>query len=173
MIKKILSTLMIVLLFSLAACSETDVKYKVTFNADGGAPVPAVENVKKGEFATKPSVDPIKEGHTFEGWFLGNDKYEFDIEVLEDITLKAKWEKEQSNIEEKKDIKDMTSLEVVVEMGNGINLGNTMEASNRRALGTDADVSRYETHWGQPVTTREMIDAMHDHGFDTLRIPVA
>lgn len=173
MIKKILSTLMIVLLFSLAACSETDVKYKVTFNADGGAPVPAVENVKKGEFATKPSVDPTKEGHTFEGWFLGNDKYEFDIEVLEDITLKAKWEKEQSNIEEKKDIKDMTSLEVVVEMGNGINLGNTMESSNRRVLGTDSDVSRYETHWGQPVTTREMIDAMHDHGFDTLRIPVA
>lgn len=69
--------------------------------------------------------------------------------------------------------KDLTSLEVAELMGNGINLGNTMEAYGHLALGTQADVSAYETYWGQPVTTQEMITAMKNAGFDSLRIPVA
>ncbi len=68
---------------------------------------------------------------------------------------------------------DLTSLEVVELMGNGINLGNTMEAYGHRELGIDADVSSYETLWGMPVTTKEMIDGMKAAGFDTLRVPVA
>lgn len=69
--------------------------------------------------------------------------------------------------------KDLTSVEVVKLMGNGINLGNTMEAYGHLDLGTDADVSAYETYWGQPETTQEMITAMKEAGFDSLRIPVA
>lgn len=69
--------------------------------------------------------------------------------------------------------KDLTSLELVKLMGNGINLGNTMEAYGHLSLGTDADVSSYETLWGQPVTTQEMISGMKEAGFDSLRIPVA
>ena len=72
-------------------------------------------------------------------------------------------------------IKDMTSLEVVKVMGNGINLGNTMEAADQnRAEGyADHDVTYFETLWGQPVTTKEMIDDMKAAGLDTIRIPVA
>ncbi len=58
-------------------------------------------------------------------------------------------------------------------MGNGINLGNTMEAYGRAVLGTNASVSSYETYWGQPITTAEMIKGMKNCGFDTLRIPVS
>ncbi len=68
---------------------------------------------------------------------------------------------------------DLTSLEVVTLMGNGINLGNTMEAYGRANYGTGAEVSSYETYWGMPETTQEMISAMKAAGFDTLRIPVA
>lgn len=68
---------------------------------------------------------------------------------------------------------DLTSLELVKLLGNGINLGNTMEAYGRIDLGTSAEVSSYETFWGQPVTTQEIIDSMKTAGFDTLRIPVA
>lgn len=68
---------------------------------------------------------------------------------------------------------EMTALELSKVMGNGINLGNTMEAYGRSALGTNADVSAYETFWGQPVTTQEMITGMKEAGFDSLRIPVA
>ncbi|MDE6746859.1 MAG: glycoside hydrolase family 5 protein, partial [Oscillospiraceae bacterium] len=51
------------------------------------------------------------------------------------------------------------SAELIAEMGAGWNLGNTM----------DADGS--ETAWGNPVTTKEMIDEIHNAGFNTLRIP--
>lgn len=69
--------------------------------------------------------------------------------------------------------KELTSLELVTLMGNGINLGNTMEAYGRSAFGTTVSVSSYETYWGQPVTTQAMITAMKNAGFDSLRIPVA
>lgn len=67
----------------------------------------------------------------------------------------------------------LTSLGIVEMMGNGINLGNTMEAYGRQSLGLNAVPTDYETCWGQPVTTREMIQGMKAAGFDTLRIPVA
>jgi len=71
------------------------------------------------------------------------------------------------------DFSKMDALTLTKYMGNGINLGNTMEAFGRPALGTSAAVSSYETYWGQPITTAEMIQGMKDCGFDTIRIPVA
>ncbi len=71
------------------------------------------------------------------------------------------------------DFTDIDALDFTKYMGNGINLGNTMEAYGRDTLGTGASVSLYETFWGQPVTTAEMIRGMKDCGFDSLRIPVA
>lgn len=67
----------------------------------------------------------------------------------------------------------LTALEVTEFMGNGINLGNTMEAYGRTWLGACAQPTEYETCWGQPVTTQEMLDGMKAAGFDTLRLPVA
>lgn len=68
---------------------------------------------------------------------------------------------------------ELTSLELTELMGNGINLGNTMEAYGHLSLGTDAEVSAYETLWSMPVTTQEMVTGMKEAGFTTLRIPVA
>lgn len=67
----------------------------------------------------------------------------------------------------------LTALEVAHLMGNGTNLGNTMEAFGRKQFGTDAPISDYETYWGQPITTPEMLKAMKAAGFDSIRIPVA
>lgn len=67
----------------------------------------------------------------------------------------------------------LTALEATRLMGNGINLGNTMEAcDNNVGIKTNAPLS-YETYWGQPKTTQAMIDGMKAAGFDTIRIPVA
>ncbi len=71
------------------------------------------------------------------------------------------------------EVTDLTSIELAKLLGNGINLGNTMEAYGRKDLGTEAEVSSYETFWGQPITTQEIIDSMKAAGFDTLRVPVA
>ncbi len=68
---------------------------------------------------------------------------------------------------------ELTSLEVSRLMGNGINLGNTMEACDGNLGNTGNSPLTYEVSWGQPVTTQEMITGMKEMGFDTLRIPVA
>jgi endoglucanase len=65
------------------------------------------------------------------------------------------------------------AVELARRMGNGINLGNTMEAYGRVKFGTKGSISDYETFWGQPVTTPQIVGAFKKAGFDTLRIPVA
>ncbi len=68
---------------------------------------------------------------------------------------------------------NLTAIEATTYMGNGINLGNTLEAYGHTSLGIKANTTAYETSWGQPVTTKEMITGMKAAGFDSIRIPVA
>ena len=74
-----------------------------------------------------------------------------------------------SAADEKNQMRDITTAEVVQEMGLGINLGNTMEVSGMY-LGS---VQAYETGWGSPVVTQPMIQGYADSGFGVLRVPVA
>lgn len=67
----------------------------------------------------------------------------------------------------------LNSVELTELMGNGINLGNTMEAYGHLDPGIGQDISVYETLWGQPITTKEMISGMKESGFDSIRIPIA
>jgi len=76
-------------------------------------------------------------------------------------------------IEFAKELENMTAIELVALLGNGINLGHTMDAYGRATHGVNQPSSVYETSWGQPITTQEMITGMKTAGFDTLRIPVA
>jgi endoglucanase len=68
-------------------------------------------------------------------------------------------------------MRDITTMELVNEMGIGINLGNTLEACNTEA--TYATIENYETSWGSPVITEAMIKGYKDAGFGVVRIPVA
>ena len=54
---------------------------------------------------------------------------------------------------------------LVVEMGQGWNLGNQLEAS--------IDGVPSETAWGNPVITGALLDRVKASGFDTIRIPVS
>ncbi len=60
--------------------------------------------------------------------------------------------------------RDLTSDELIAEMGTGWNLGNTMDGHSNYAVG--------ETAWQGNVTTKELIKAVHDMGFNTVRLPV-
>lgn len=66
--------------------------YTVTFNSYGGTPVPPAQEVEYGLTATEPAA-PEKTGYTFDGWYLGDEKYDFSAAVEQNITLTAKWEK--------------------------------------------------------------------------------
>ena len=66
-------------------------------------------------------------------------------------------------------MRSMTSLELSQEMGLGWNLGNSMEA----ILANNGELSGGETSWGNPVVTKQLIDAVKAAGFNTIRIPVS
>lgn len=68
-------------------------------------------------------------------------------------------------------MRDISTAQVVKEMGVGWNLGNTLEACGDWISGSS--VENYETAWGNPVTKKEMIDGIADAGFRSVRIPVA
>lgn len=51
-----------------------------------------INPVKVGLFQTVPEPEkPTKEGYTFVGWYLGDEKYDFSKPVISNITLVAKW----------------------------------------------------------------------------------
>ena len=62
----------------------------VTFNPDNGGPA-FTQNVEYEGKAIKPTPDPEKTGYTFDGWYLGDEKYDFSAAVEQNITLTAKW----------------------------------------------------------------------------------
>lgn len=64
--------------------------YTVTFDSYGGTPVPPAQEVEYGLTATEPAA-PEKTGYTFDGWYLGDEKYDFSAAVEQNITLTAKW----------------------------------------------------------------------------------
>ena len=71
----------------------------------------------------------------------------------------------QDTVERNDEMRDITPKELVAEIKAGWNLGNTFDALGS---GTLSD----ETCWGNPKTTKEMIDAVNEKGFNSIRIPV-
>ncbi len=71
-------------------------------------------------------------------------------------------------------MRDISTMEVVEEMGIGINLGNTFEScGDWIAQWGDGTPNSYETAWGSPTITQDMIEGIADAGFGVVRIPVA
>lgn len=58
-------------------------------------------------------------------------------------------------------MRNLNGFQIAAEMKTGWNLGNSLDAE-----GPD------ETFWGNPATTKAMIDAVANRGFTTIRIPV-
>ena len=67
--------------------------------------------------------------------------------------------------------------QAVLNMSIGWNLGNTLESCNYNQDSiiektTDCSVKAYETAWGQPQATRELMHKLAEAGFRTIRVPV-
>lgn len=71
-----------------------------------------------------------------------------------------------------------TSWSAVVNMRLGWNLGNTLESNSGDTSNmwiekwSDRSPTAYETAWGQPVTTLELIHMLKEAGFNAIRVPV-
>ena len=69
--------------------------FAVRFDTDGGSEIEPT--MVKHSHTVRPPSDPEKSGHTFVGWYLGDEKYNFNTPVTAPLTLKAKWEKVPSS----------------------------------------------------------------------------
>ncbi len=58
------------------------------------------------------------------------------------------------------EMRGLSAFQIVNDMGAGWNLGNSLESSDN------------ETYWGNPATTKSMIDKIAAKGYTTLRVPV-
>jgi len=58
-------------------------------------------------------------------------------------------------------IRDISSMDLVAEMGVGWNLGNSLDVE-----------SVDKTDWGNPLPSQAIIDKVYEIGFRTLRVPV-
>ncbi|MBR2712435.1 MAG: InlB B-repeat-containing protein, partial [Bacilli bacterium] len=74
-----------------------DIKYNVRYIDN--EELYSSEEVKKNEYATKPSTDPSKTGYTFKYWSLdGENEYNFSTPVTEDIDLYSAYEINKYNV---------------------------------------------------------------------------
>ena len=62
------------------------------------------------------------------------------------------------------------SVEFAENLGNGWNLGNTLEACEKGSsekMGLESEI-----YWGNPYTTKDLIKAVKEAGFNSVRIPI-
>lgn len=67
------------------------------------------------------------------------------------------------------EIKDISSVELVKDMKIGWSLGNTLDGGSQSSK--NASPEAIERSWGNPITTKEMIDEIKKAGFNVLRVP--
>ena len=75
-------------------------KLEATFNPDNGDPTVTkfIDNDKNSKFA-ELVPEPIKENHTFAGWYNGDKKFDFTTVPTGDVTLTAKWNINQYTVQ--------------------------------------------------------------------------
>lgn len=132
-----------------------------------------------GKDKIEESSQPVIEGEvqvtTDEDKGIGNvmveekhDTEDKDTTQNNDIDLENLDINEVERVEEpvlvQKEIEDIASIELIKRLKIGWNLGNTLDATGGSGLGT-------ETSWGNPITTKEMIDLVKERGFNVLRVP--
>lgn len=89
-------------------------------------------------------------------------------EVTEEEESEAAEETEEATEEPKEEfVADRSEVfAMFADMSSGWNLGNSLDAHGA------GNSNSAETNWGNPKTTKEMIDAVVDKGFNVIRIPI-
>ena len=64
--------------------------YTITFDSNGGSEIRSRRVGENGN-VIRPE-DPVREGYTFVGWYLGDEAFDFATEITSDLTLTAHWE---------------------------------------------------------------------------------
>lgn len=71
-----------------------------------------------------------------------------------------------------KKMEDLTAMDIVKDMKIGWNIGNTLDSTRTDITRIDPPY-KFETAWGNPKVTQELIDTVLGSGFNVIRIPVS
>ena len=133
---------------------------------------PTEETTQPTEEATKPTEGTTKptEGAT-EPTEATTEPTEATTAPTEETT--APTQATEPTQPESDTMRNITTMELVQDMGIGINLGNTFESyGDWIADWTANKPENYITAWGSPKITKKIIQGYADAGFGVLRIPV-
>ncbi|MBE5842758.1 MAG: glycoside hydrolase family 5 protein [Butyrivibrio sp.] len=135
---------------------------------------PAAEEVVTEETTETPATEDAvtKESTDVEEEAVAAETVEEETESTEEASVETASEEETKEDEDMEDeTRNTPAWKIVNEMKVGWNLGNTLDAHVDGIKITD-DPKKQETCWGNPETTQELIDAIMDLGFNTIRIPI-
>ena len=96
----IVSAIITIIIFTIIIVLITNKKpitYSVIFESNGGSLV-ETQIVKKDDTVKKP-LNPVKEGYVFDEWTYLGKTYDFNLKVVSDLKLVAKWTKLDDSIE--------------------------------------------------------------------------
>lgn len=119
--------------------SSAPKEYTVKFNTNGGASI-ASQTVRSGEKAKMPN-EPTKDGYSFGGWYSDSsfkNAYDFDTKLTKNITLYAKWvkdeEKEPSSGERVNPFDDVPKSEWFYECVGYVYKNGLMEGTSKKTF---------------------------------------
>lgn len=90
-------TIIILTIIIVLITNKKPITYSVTFETNGGSLI-ETQIVKKDDTVQKP-LNPVKEGYVFDEWTYLGKTYDFNLKVVSDLKLVAKWTKLDDNIE--------------------------------------------------------------------------
>ncbi|MBP0975868.1 MAG: cellulase family glycosylhydrolase, partial [Oscillospiraceae bacterium] len=144
---------------------------------DGGTIAPMT---RKGDVNNDKTVD-IKDVQALADYLVNkSDKLEaagnadFDHNnrlTAADLTLLKRGILDGSLTKTSTTTNDETAMEFVSHIKIGWNLGNTLDAQSVNY--PKSTPSEFESSWGCPVTTKQMIDKVKEAGFNCVRVPVS
>lgn len=81
--------LVILVMCLIVSCEYINEVSTITFDPNGDGVIWSVV-IKSGEKISEPAT-PSKDGYVFEGWYLGDIKFDFSKPITSNITLRAAW----------------------------------------------------------------------------------
>lgn len=192
---KTLFSYMITIMLVLLACSDSEEKIEVDiqqtsfkFEKGGGSGIVKIlsnTDISVQSTETWCKIDVYTSTPTIHRYKITVDPSTLQEIRYAKIHVTGKGVKEEISVEQAAAIKEdpgpiaekyvvrenFTTLQLVNEMGLGINLGNTLDATGDWI--NPSSISNYEQAWGSPIITKEIIEGYANAGYSSLRIPVS
>ncbi|WP_022761239.1 glycoside hydrolase family 5 protein [Butyrivibrio sp. AD3002] len=149
--RKVMALLLAVTMISTAGCGRGT-------GEGNGAQTVAQDSVKPADSAE------VAESTAESTEVVLDESKDEAVEAAEETT-------EDTDSAEEDSVATTPAWEIVNDMTIGWNLGNTLDAHDSNIKISDPP-SKQETCWGNPETTQELIDAVLELGFNTVRIPI-